>query len=96
MDSKLLVAILDAQEITYVNPLCKKQNAKISGTDNTSFSEDSGKLNISIDSFCNTAFQFKIFNWEQRILPEETREYAYHTPPLPEATQERFYPPPKV
>ncbi|WP_189603374.1 hypothetical protein [Salinimicrobium marinum] len=96
MDSKILVAILDANEIAYVNPLCKKQHTKNAETDHKSFSQDSDRLNITIDSFCNTPFQFEIYNWEQKIIPEESREYAYHTPPLPESVQERFYPPPKV
>ncbi len=96
MDSKILVAVFDADEIAYVNPLCEKQHTKSAGTDHKSFSQDSDRLNITIDSFCNTPFQFEIYNWEQKIIPEESREYAYHTPPLPESIQERFYPPPKV
>ena len=95
-DSKILVVIFDNDEIAFVNPFCKKQNAKIQGSAHESFSEDSNRLNITIDSFCNAPFKFEVFNWEYRVIPEESQPYAYLTPTLPESTQDRFYPPPKV
>lgn len=97
MDSKLLVVILDADEIAYINPFCKKQNAKIDGKDfQKSFNADSNHLNIIMDSFCNAPFKFEVYNWEYRILSEESRAYAYHTPSLPQSNLDRFYPPPRV
>lgn len=96
IDSKILVSILDADEIAYVNPFCKKQNAKIQGSAHESFSEDSNRLIITLDSFCNAPFKFKVFNWEYRVMPEESQPYVYHTPIIPEPFQDRYYPPPKV
>lgn len=97
MDSSVLVAIIDSDEIVNVNPLCIKQNAKkIEGRAEGSFSVDSKKSITTIPSFCNAPFNFDISNWEFHIVPEESQPYAYHTPILPELTQDRFYPPPKI
>lgn len=96
MDSKILVLILDADEIAYVNPFCKKKNSKLHKDKQESFSQDSNKFNISINSFCNTPFKFEVFTWESRIITEETRAYANHTPSLPESAKDSFYPPPRA
>lgn len=97
MDSRILVVILDADEIAYVNPFCKKQNAKTAGKDfQESFNGDSNHLNTTLDSFCNAPLRFEIYNWEYRIVSEESRVYGYHTPSLPESNLDRFYPPPQV
>lgn len=97
MDSKLLVVILDADEIAYINPFCKKQNAKFDGKDfQKSFIADSNHLNIIMDSFCNAPFKFELFSWDSKIIPGESQPYAHYTPSLPKTAQERFYPPPKV
>lgn len=97
MDSKFLVILLDADEVVYVNPFCKKQNAKIDGdTSPETYNVDSNQLSISMDTFCNASFEFEIFNWENSIVPEETRAYAYHSPNLPDSIMDRFYPPPKA
>ncbi|MCM4158632.1 hypothetical protein FHG64_03275 [Antarcticibacterium flavum] len=97
MDSKFLVILLDADEVVYVNPFCKKKNAKIDGnTSPETFHIDSNQLNISMDTFCNASFKFEIFNWEYSIVTEETRAYAYHSPSLPDSTMDRSYPPPKA
>ncbi|SKB95600.1 hypothetical protein SAMN05660903_03465 [Salegentibacter salinarum] len=101
MDSKFLVVLLDTDEIVYVNPFCEKQNAKqnakIDGdTSPATFTVDSNQLSISMDTFCNTSFKFEIFNWENPIVLDESRAYAYHSPSLPDSNRDRFYPPPKA
>lgn len=97
IDSKLLVAVLDADEITYVNPFCVKQNAKIQGNNSMeALAEDNKTLNLTIDSFCNAPFKFEFFTWESGIITEETRAFAHHTPSLPESAKDRFYPPPRA
>lgn len=96
MDSKILVTILDAEEIVYINPFCEKQNAKIQESTQDSFSEDSHELNMAMDTFCNAPFQFDLFTWESRTISEENRTYAHHTPSLPVSAIDRFYPPPRA
>ena len=97
MDSKILVTILDTGEITYVNPFCEKQNSKISDFNDREFLAEAGKhTNLALDTFCNSPFQVEIFNWEQSLIPQESRAYPYRTSIVPEAGNDRFYPPPKV
>ncbi|MDX1602611.1 MAG: hypothetical protein R3209_06040 [Salinimicrobium sediminis] len=97
MDSKILVAVFDADEISYVNPFCKKQNVKMQNNSAAkSLAEDNQSLDLTIDSFCNAPFKFDVFTWESRIITEETRAYADQTPSLPESAKDRFYPPPRA
>lgn len=96
VDSKLLVAVFDADEITYVNPFCEKQNVKGQADKSVGdFTEDNQSLNLTIDSFCNPPFQFEIFTWGSRITIEEPGTYVHQTPSLPESAKDRFYPPPR-
>jgi hypothetical protein len=97
MDSKFLVVFLDADEIVYVNPFCKKKNAKINAdSSRDTFNMGANELSIAMDTFCNAPFKFEVYNWENSIHTEETRPYAYHSPNLPDSTRDRFYPPPKA
>lgn len=97
MDSKILVAIFDADDVAYVNPFCKKQNVKTQSNNSTeALTEDNKSIDLTIDSFCNAPFKFEIFTWESRITPEETRVYQDLTLPLPESVKDRFYPPPRA
>lgn len=97
MDSKILVAVFDAEEISFVNPFCEKQNGKIQNTNSQEgLAEDKNSLNLTIDSFCNVPFKFEVFTWESTVIPEETRTYAHHTPSLPDSAEDRFYPPPRA
>lgn len=97
MDSKIMVAVFDADEVAYVNPFCKKQNLKTQGNNSEeALAEDNASMDLTIDSFCNTIFKFEVFTWESRIIPEESRVYLDLTLPLPEAAKDRFYPPPRV
>lgn len=97
MDSKVLVAIFDADEIAYVNPFCKKQNVKIHDHNSQKeLAEDKKSFNLTIDSFCNAPFKFEVFKWESQVLNEETGAYPHHTPTLPESAKDRFYPPPRA
>lgn len=97
MDSKILGAVFDADEIAYVNPFCKKQNVKIQDHNSRdTLAEDNNILNLTIDSFCNAPFQFEFFTWESRVISEEIRAFAHHTPSLPESAKDSFYPPPRA
>lgn len=97
VDSRILVVLLEADEIVYVNPYCKKQNAKIEGSISPySFAEASTTLQLAIDSFCNAPFKFEIYNWEYSVIAEESGAYAYHSPSFPDSNKDKFYPPPKV
>lgn len=97
MDSKILVAIFEADEIAYVNPFCKKQNVKIQANSlQEALAEDHKPLDLIIDSFCNATFKFEVFTWESEIITEETRTYTHYTPSLPESSKDRFYPPPRA
>lgn len=97
MDSKFLVVLLDSEEIVYVNPFCKKQNAKIKGdTSQESYNMGFKQLSISMDTFCNAPFKFEVYNWENSVIPEESKVYAYHSSSLPDSNRDRFYPPPKA
>lgn len=97
VDSKILTAVFDANEIAYVNPFCEKQNVKIQDYNSRdALAEDNKSLNLTIDSFCKAPFKFEVFTWESRIIPEETRAYLDQTLPLPESAKDRFYPPPRA
>lgn len=97
MDSKILVAVFDADEVAYVNPFCKKQNVKIQeNRAPEAVAEDNQAWDLTIDSFCNAPFKFEVFSWESRVITEETRAYADQTPSLPESAKDRFYPPPRA
>ena len=97
VDTKILMAVFDADEISYVSPFCEKQNAKIQSNNlQEVLTEDNKTLNLTIDSFCNAPFKFEVFTWESRIIIEERQKYAHHTPSLPESAKGRFYPPPRT
>ena len=97
MDSKILVAVFDADEIAFVNPFCENQDVKIHGhSSQKDLAEDNKTLNLTVDSFCNAPFQFEVFTWQSRIIIEEPRAYAHQTPSLPESSKDRFYPPPRA
>ncbi|HSI71355.1 MAG TPA: hypothetical protein VK941_14055 [Gillisia sp.] len=97
MDSKILVVLLDADEIVYVNPFCKKQNAKTEGNNSEkSLAEASNSLQLAVDAFCNAPFKFEVYNWDYIIISQEPRAYAYNSPSLPGSNPHSFYPPPKV
>ena len=96
MDSKILVAVFDADEIAYVNPFCEKQNVKIQGHNSQEdLAEDTKSLNLTIDSFCNAPFKFEVFTWEIGIISEESKAYVHLSPSFPESSKDRFYPPPR-
>jgi hypothetical protein len=98
VDSKVLIALFDADEVVYVNPFCQKQNVKIkkSNAQNIAVAEDSEGFVFLMDAFCNSPLKFEIFNWEARLISEETKKYADYSPSFPESARERFYPPPQV
>lgn len=97
VDSKVLSAIFDADEIAYVNPFCEKQNVKIEANNSyEALEKDSNSFNLTIDFLCNAPFKFETFTWNSRIFLEDDRAYVHHTPSLPESAKDRFYPPPKL
>ena len=97
VDSKLLVAVFDADEISYVNPFCEKQNVKDQNAKSlATFAEDNKALNFTIDSLCHNSFKFEVYTWESKVTREEPRTFAYHTPSLTESAKDRFYPPPRA
>lgn len=97
MDSKIMVAVFDTDEVTYVNPFCKKQNVKIQDNQTPeAVAEDNRSWDLTIDSFCNAPFKFEVFSWESRLIAEETGAYAHQTPSLPDSAKDRFYPPPRA
>lgn len=96
MDSKILVAIFDADEITYVNPFCEKQEVKMQNSNREALAENNKALTFVIHSFCNAPFKFEAFTWQYSLKTEESPEYPHHTFSLPESAINRFYPPPRV
>lgn len=97
LDSRIFIAILAAEEITYVNPLCQKKefkNHKSSSED--IFPEASNGFHITMTSFCNAPFKMDLFSWDLTPVPEKFPVYAFPSPSLPENNPLRIYRPPQV
>lgn len=97
VDAKILVAVLDTNEISYVNPYCKNRDGKANQgqTQENSF-EASGDMAFQMDSICNALFKFEVFAWESKIIVEEPKMDSYYNTSIPEPVQDRFYPPPRA
>jgi len=95
MDSKLLGVIIDSDEITFVNPLCKKQQLNIN-KEGKSFDEASLVNNINVNVICASHFQFEIDNYPIAIAEPNYQKYNYQTQSIINTYRDKFYPPPKA
>lgn len=97
VDSTILLAIFDTNEIAYANPYCKKQLENIDGShSNKALAEDSKRVILTLDSFCNTPFGFESFLWEYNIIIEESQTHVYRTPAMPDFFQNKIFLPPQI
>ncbi|MCG9970791.1 hypothetical protein [Christiangramia crocea] len=97
MDSKILLAVMDGDEIAYNNPFCEKHKRKVPAVAFMDTMEsDSEGFDLTIESLCNNPLTFELFNWNYKNIKVKSREYAYYTPSLQESVPDRFYPPPKM
>jgi hypothetical protein len=95
MDSKLLGVIFDSNEITFVNPLCKKQLLN-TNEEGQSLNQASLVNNINVNVICTSPFQFKIDNYPIAIAEHNYQEHNYQTQSIINTYRDKFYPPPKV
>jgi len=95
MDSKLLGVIFDSNEITFVNPLCKKHRLN-THEEGQSFDEASLVYNINVNVICASPFQFKIENYPIAIAEPNYQEHNYQTQSIINTYRDKFYPPPKA
>lgn len=95
IDSKLLGVIFDSKEITFVNPLCKKQQLN-THKEGQSLDEASLVNNITVNVICTSPFQFEIDNYPIAIAEPNYQKHNYQTQSIISTYPDKFYPPPKV
>jgi len=95
IDSKFLGVIFDSDEITFVNPLCKKLQLN-TYKKGQSFDEAPLVYNINVNVICASPFQFKIDNYPIAIAEPNYQEHNYQTQSIMSAYRNKFYPPPKA
>ncbi len=95
MDSKLLGVIVDSEEITIVNPFCKKLQPN-TPKEIQSFNEASLFSNIIVHVICASPFQFETFNDQIAFTETNYQKHNDQTQPIISTFQDKFYPPPKV
>jgi hypothetical protein len=95
MDSKLLGVIVDSEEITIVNPFCKKLQPNIPNEEQ-SFDEASLFNNITVHVICASPFQFETFNDQISFTETNYQKHNDQTQSIISTFRDKFYPPPKV
>ena len=95
MDSKLLGIIVDSEEITIVNPFCKKLQPKTT-KEIQSFDEASLFSNSIVHVICASPFQFEVYNDPIAFVAPNYQIHSYQTQSIISNYRDKFYPPPKV
>ncbi|MHB1107480.1 MAG: hypothetical protein ACYCZ2_14085 [Lutibacter sp.] len=95
MDSKLLGIIVNSEEITLVNPFCKKLQPN-THKEIQSFDKASLFNNITVNVICASPFQFEIYNYPIAFAEANYQEHNYHTQSIISTYRDKFYPPPKA
>ena len=95
VDSKLLGVIFNSGEITFVNPLCKKQELN-THKEGQSFDQASLVNNFRVNVICASAFQFEIDHYPIAIAEPNYQKHNYQTQSIISTYRDKFYPPPKV
>ncbi len=95
MDSKLLGVIFNSEEITFVNPLCKK-NKLNKYHEGQSLEEGSLVNNITVNVICASPFQFEMENYPFAFAQHNYQEHNYQTQSVISFYRDKLYPPPKV
>ncbi|NEW79715.1 MAG: hypothetical protein GZ086_09915 [Gelidibacter sp.] len=94
MDSKILGVIVDSEEITLVNPFCKKLQPN-THKEIQSFDEASLFNNITVYVICASPFQFETFNYQIVFTEPNYQKHNDQTQSIISTCQDKFYPPPK-
>jgi hypothetical protein len=94
-DSKLLGFIVDSEEVTLVNPFCKKLQTN-TPKELQNFDEASFFSNITVHVICASPFQFETFNEKIAFTAPNYQKHNSQTQPIISTFQDKFYPPPKV
>lgn len=95
MDSKLFGVFVDAEEITIVNPFCKKLQPNTPGEEQR-YDEASLFSNIAINVICASPFQFEIYNDPIAFAAPNYQKHSYQTQSLIGNYRDKFYLPPKA
>ena len=95
MDSKLFGVFVDAEEITIVNPFCKKLQPNTPGEEQR-YDEASLFSNISVNVICASPFQFETFSEPIAFTETNYQKHNAQTQPIISTFKDKFYPPPKV
>lgn len=97
LDAKIFEKILVSNEVSYVNPLCDKNNSEVNDLEiPQDLIPKSKDQRIAIESFCNAPFHFEIVTWTQIQVQDVYQHYSYTFPNTPQILRDNFYPPPKV
>jgi len=69
IDANALNALFSGNDVTFVNPYCKKKNSSAQTNKTTSFSQVDLATSqvIDLNGFCTSQFQFELFTWETKI-----------------------------
>lgn len=95
MDSKLLGFIVDSEEITFVNPACKKLQPN-TPKEIQSFDEASLFNSSIVHVICASPFQFEIYSEPIAFAEANYQKHRYQTQSIISNYRDKFYPPPKV
>ncbi|HSQ47763.1 MAG TPA: hypothetical protein VLM44_12705 [Lutibacter sp.] len=95
IDSKFLGVFVDSEEITLVNPFCKKLQPN-TPKEIQSFDEASLFHNITVHVICASPFQFEIYNDSIAFAAPNYQKHSYQTQSIISNYRDKFYPPPKV
>lgn len=95
IDSKFLGVFVDSEEITIVNPFCKKlQPNTLKEIQN--FEEASLFNNIAVHVICASPFQFEIYNESIAFAAPNYQKPNYQNQSIISNYLDKFYLPPKV
>ncbi|MCX7548302.1 hypothetical protein OS188_10100 [Xanthomarina sp. F1114] len=95
VDAKLLVSFMSSNDITFVNPFCKKTQAK--NSENQHFvSQDSQTTVIPFSTFCTPQFHFETLITDIPFKNQFYPDTNFISPKTYQVFKEPNFPPPKV
>lgn len=95
VDAKLLVVFMSSNDITFVNPFCKKVQSENS-EDKQFVSQDSQTTVIPFSAFCTPQFQFETLITDIPFNDQFYPDNKFMSPKTYQVFNEPNFPPPKV
>ncbi|MDR6300895.1 hypothetical protein [Mesonia maritima] len=95
VEANVFQLLLDSDEITFVNPFCKKKNAKQKPQSQENFSTETLTASFVLNLNCQNTFQISDFQYKSVNLEKEISFFSYLHSSLLSPYYEQQLPPPK-